>query len=181
MNTSEVDKILLPVVQEGVTLNEIPDKIVYYFSIGNCCNHCKNCHSYDVLGWNCNPIGPDKCLDYPQIIKKVLQAKEDGLDGVLLMGGTCNKGVTREMLIELIKTLSLILPVYLYSGTEDTSLLKLNRLTGLKVGRYVEELGGLDNPTTNQIYYEWDNKLHKYTDCTYKFTAQASVTSKERK
>ena len=60
------------------------------------------------------------------------------------------------------------LKVSWYSGkTTISDLINLDNFDYIKIGPYVKELGGLDSPTTNQIFYKVSNK--KLIDITERF------------
>ena len=40
--------MLVPVVDWGITFNEVPDKVAVYFELGDCNKHCKGCHSPEL-------------------------------------------------------------------------------------------------------------------------------------
>ena len=40
--------ILVPVHSVGITLNEVPDKVAFYITLGNCTQRCKGCHSPEL-------------------------------------------------------------------------------------------------------------------------------------
>ena len=148
--------ILIPVVNTGITLTEIPDRITYFIELGNCSKHCPNCHS---------PYLSDTVISPPDLAgvgRMVEHAAERGADAIVLMGGTTN-GISDDDLITICQTLGSILPVGLYSGRDDEERDKDIALRGslhwLKTGSYQEELGGLDSPRTNQRFYELEARF----------------------
>lgn len=46
----------------------------------------------------------------------------------------------------------------LYTGQSKISMLHSALLTYVKLGKYIEKLGGLDSPTTNQLFYNLKTK-----------------------
>lgn len=160
--------IKVPVVSTGITLNEIPDKVSYFFEIGECQKDCEGCHSphlhKEVL---CK-------LNLEDMEMLAEQAIDNGANAILLMGGTTN-GIDREALITIINNLAGIAPVGLYSGSDDTKTdLKLaldSNLTWLKTGSYKAELGGLTSPTTNQKFYRKDYFMSSVNFSEVKCTA----------
>ena len=168
-----------PVVSYGVSMQEIPDNIAFVINIGNCMNGCEGCHSKDIMSY------PSSCEFIPlaTLVEKASKAHDLGATVCCIMGGTTNYGVTRESLTALINALSLIFReegVGLYSGSDgalddevyDNGInyyyAHYTPLTYLKIGSYKKDLGGLDNPTTNQRYYiRADGEWH---DCTSLFT-----------
>lgn len=147
-------KFRLPVVSEGITLAEIPNRLAVYFEIGNCTLHCKGCHSKHL--WDSMK---DDCTDsLNDIMYYVDRYYETGANAILFMGGLRSSNVPPLKFITCI-----LRPLYekgydigLYDGGEwDGWIEKASRYCKwVKVGPYIEKLGGLDNSTTNQRFYE---------------------------
>lgn len=159
----------LPVVDTTITLTEIPDNISFAIMIGNCCRKCKGCHSsylqYKLPG--------NLWTDVDQLVKLAQKAKEQGATAILLMGGTTN-GIKPDVLQYAIEQLSKVLPVGVYSGADYHSIYNIilrddPNLTWLKTGDFIEELGGLDSPDTNQQFFARDKKSGEWKDVTYLF------------
>lgn len=169
--------ILIPLADETITLQEIPDKISYAIEIGNCMQGCKGCHSGYLQKASCPYTTLKNLLD------KAEEAVKEGANAILLMGGTTNE-IPLDDLITVINALADIAPVCVYSGSDDDdihdTLCRKSALTWLKTGSYKQELGGLDSPTTNQRFYRKEY-VYKYNskglikcipflyDCTFKF------------
>ena len=169
--------ILIPVVSTGITLNEVPDKIAYFIELGSCTQRCKGCHSEELWEEVKSPMSLE------DVLRGAEKVVESGANAIVLMGGTCNKMSTQDLL-KVLDGLSEIAPTCLYSGLDDE---KLNRffaeetnITWIKTGSYKEELGGLSSPTTNQRFYRKEyevvSKAHQYAyhklvlvDCTHLF------------
>ena len=175
--------ILVPVVSTGITFTEIPDHITYFIELGNCSNHCPNCHS---------PYLSDTVLSPPDLAdveRMAERAAERGADAIVLMGGTTN-GISDDDLVTICRVLGTILPVGLYSGRDDEErdkdIARRSNLHWLKTGSYKAELGGLTSPTTNQRFYHIDYRYAKdhsgvyidteavFTDLTYLFQKGAT-------
>ena len=143
-----------------IVLQEVPDEISLALSISGCSIKCKGCHS--SFTWN---------PKYGEILtQKKLQEMIDKyspyLSCVLFYGGEWDKDLTK--MLKLVKKNGL--KTALFSGLELTSFLdsELIQYTDyLKVGPYIEELGGLDSTKTNQRFYSVKN--HILTDLTFKF------------
>lgn len=167
-----------PIVSYAVSMLEIPDHIAFVINIGNCTNDCEGCHSKDVMSFCCN-YKLTKKVPLEKVIKKATKVHKLGASVCCIMGGTTNYGVTRESLTALINALALIFEegVGLYSGRDASIDDDLDEngihyyyahytpLTYLKIGSYQKDLGGLDNPKTNQRYYvrETDGEWHDRT------------------
>lgn len=177
--------ILVPVVSTGITLTEIPDRITYFIELGNCTQHCAGCHS---------PYLADSVISRPTLAgveRMVERAAERGANAIALMGGTTN-GISDDDLITILTTLSCILPVCLYSGSDDAEhdkyIAQKSGVTWLKTGSYREERGGLSSPSTNQRFYKLTDRFvldHKETiiqrdtifhDITHLFQTQKGAT-----
>jgi anaerobic ribonucleoside-triphosphate reductase activating protein len=148
---SILDDVKLPVVSHGITMNEIPGKVALYFEIGQCNQRCKGCHS-EHLWRNCQ-----QKTSVQTMMDMAKEAKANGADAVVLMGGTTN-GIPMDDLLLTINYLSTILPVGLYSGSDSIrlalELVNMSFLKWLKIGSYVESRGGLASPRTNQMFFE---------------------------
>ena len=139
--------VLVPVVSTGITLNEVPDKVAFFIELGSCTQKCKGCHSKELWGEVKTPTPLDDLLTEAE------QAIDKGANAIVLMGGTCNKMSTPDLL-KVLDGLSEIAPTCLYSGLDDeetnTYIAEHSGITWSKTGSYREELGGLSSPTTNQ-------------------------------
>lgn len=142
--------ILIPVVDTGITLNEVPGYVAFYIEIGNCTQKCEGCHSPNL--W----ATVNKMTRLEDLLEKVARMKDAGADAVVLMGGTTN-GISEHDLKVIINSIACFLPVALYSGRDDTEkdleLLKSTDLSWIKTGSYKKALGGLSSPGTNQRFY----------------------------
>lgn len=149
--------IKFPVVNKGVTLTEIPNRIAVFFEIGNCTCKCEGCHSPEL--WSVNQTKNNMTAE--EIIKYTHKQYKRGANAVLFMGGLNNEGVNHGEFYHLLEKLNKEnIQIGLYSGDtfesfdEPSKRMIKNLLTWLKVGSYVKELGGLNSPTTNQKFYE---------------------------
>ena len=140
-----------PVVNTDITFNELPDKLAYAIELGACRQHCVGCHSPELQK---EDVSLTPLLD---ILEGAKDAIDAGANAIVVMGGTNNKHITDESLIALLCDLSFIAPTGLYSGSDDEERDKMIAVEGhctwLKTGPYVESLGGLESPRTNQRFY----------------------------
>ena len=175
-----------PVVNTDITFNEVPDKLAYAIELGACRQHCVGCHSPELQEEDV-PLTP--LLDILEEAQYVIDA---GANAIVVMGGTNNKHITDESLIALLRALACIAPTGLYSGSDDEDHDKMiaveGQCTWLKTGPYVESLGGLESPRTNQRFYRiaatyrldaHDNLVDSrpsFLDETHKFWGGKNVT-----
>lgn len=130
-----------------IVFQEVPDEISLALSISGCNLYCKGCHSSET--WD-----PEfgKILDKRELLRLI--EVNDGISCVLFYGGEWSL----TELVDLIKVVKLQnLKVALYTGQEleyfTVDFLKL--LDYIKVGPYIEELGPLKKPTTNQKFIKF--------------------------
>lgn len=157
--------ILIPVADTGITLNEIPGHIAFYIEIGNCTQRCPGCHSPHLSMQNTMTFYTiESLVDIVEIYE------EKGADAIVLMGGTTND-IPVDDLVALLMRLGHILPVCLYSGSDDVvhdfTIAERAWLRWLKTGSYDAVRGGLTSPTTNQRFYKCDRHYHYTSEGIY--------------
>ena len=129
-----------------VVFEEIPDEITLAINITNCPCHCPSCHSKFL--WE--DVGTELTNDE---IDKLIE-KNSGITCVCLMGGDSEHNSVNE-LAKYIKGEYSDLKVGWYSGfSEIPNEIELLNFDYIKVGPYIEEYGGLNKKTTNQIMYK---------------------------
>lgn len=127
-----------------IVFEEVRDEISLSYSISGCPLRCKGCHS--SFTWDAK---------YGELLTKEKLISDlnnnPHISCVLFYGGEWNTPYLME-LIDTIKARSL--KVCLYTGLEYNQVSKwlLDRLDYIKVGEYIEALGGLSSPNTNQRF-----------------------------
>lgn len=137
-----------------VVFTEVPNEISLAINITGCTIHCKGCHSQ----WLWSNKGKELTKDE---LHNLIE-KNKGITTVLFMGGD---NFIRQ-LAELANNIKYYYPnlkIAWYSGRRDLDYSRNSRIKELttyldyiKVGPYVKQLGGLDNPSTNQRFYKID-------------------------
>ena len=142
------------------TFAEVPDEISLCFSISNCKFHCPGCHS----PWLWEDKGTE--LTTELFVSEI--EKANGITCVCLMGGTWPEveGLVREATHKLLRDYKWAW----YTGNNFLEAKWFHTFDYIKVGPYVQELGGLNKPTTNQRMYKRTN--HNVEDITYRFYTQ---------
>lgn len=158
---------MLKYVETLIGFSEIPDEITLCINISNCICNCKGCHSPYLA----EDIGEELTCSK---LEELLQANK-GITCVSFMGGDIDPGEIVG-LAKYIKTFYPGLKVAWYSGRQELPKhFNLEPFNFIKLGPYIEELGGLDSKTTNQKMYQRVNKefddiyLNGFEDITYKF------------
>ena len=152
----------------GVTFSEFPDEIALCINISNCPFHCSGCHSPEL--WE--DVGIE--LDTKSL--NILLMNNKGISCVGFMGGDSDLA-TLEKLAKYIKDWHPKLKVGWYSGFSNWGInINVDLFDYIKLGPYIKERGGLDNPNTNQRFFIKGNLLNKmdanpnmFYDITYKF------------
>lgn len=171
-------KFKLRYANTQVVFTEVPNEISLAINITGCTIHCKGCHSQ----WLWSHKGKE--LTEEELINLI--EKNKGITTVLFMGGD-NFIIALTKLASKVKFRYPNLKVAWYSGRFDLDDSRIKELETyldyIKVGPYVKQLGGLDNPKTNQRFYKIDkvpivgehpelgNKL-KFVDQTYLFQSK---------
>ena len=140
-----------------ITFSEFPDEIALCINITNCPFHCPGCHSPEL--WE--DIGTELTKEE---LSKLIQSNK-GITCVGFMGGNLKEV---NPLAEYVKNIEPSLKVGWYTGgvIEENELFKLKFFDYIKIGPYIKELGGLDNPNTNQrMYLNWWDEEDKVVHC----------------
>ena len=129
-----------------VVFREIPDEITLAINITNCPCHCKGCHSQFLWEDTGTPLTFNELNN--------LIENNRGITCICFMGGDINPYVVNS-LAAYIREEHEGLKIAWYSGMEKISdeVDKVN-FDFIKIGPYIEEYGGLDKETTNQILFK---------------------------
>lgn len=128
---------------------EVPNEVPLCFNISDCPYKCKGCHSKYLWDY----VGTYLSDDIDSVIKKY----SGMITCVCFMGGDQNIKELCELL-EMVKK-KYELKTCVYSGCDNVEKFNslLSDLDFLKIGRYIEQYGGLDNILTNQKFYIIDH------------------------
>lgn len=150
---------MLKYVDTLITFQEVPDEITLCVNFSNCPNKCVNCHSSYLQ----NNIG--KQFTY-KVLEGFLKSNK-GISCICFMGGdNDHKSINRYA--KRVKDKYSNIKVAWYSGNHYISqIIDIGNFDYIKVGPYIEDLGGLTSKTTNQRFYVVEKG--KLKDITYKF------------
>lgn len=153
---------MLKYINTQVVFREFPDETTLSFNISNCPIHCKDCHSKYL--WE--DVGIE--LSMPNILKE-LELYKSGITCIGLMGGDSSPQDINKIAKDIKENLKDV-KIGWYSGKDSISLyIDLINFNYIKLGPYIEEYGGLDNPNTNQKLFEVnDGKLINITHKLWK-------------
>ena len=148
-----------------ITFSEFPDEIALCINITNCPFHCSGCHSPEL--WE--DVGTKLTIaELDKLIKS-----NRGITCVGFMGGS-PKYV--NALAKRIRTKYSGLKIgWYWGGSNIPSKINIGNFDYIKIGPYIKEKGGLNNPNTNQIMFKVTKghtgmgMLPLLDDITYKF------------
>lgn len=131
-----------------IVFQEIPNEISLAFQITGCKLACKGCHSKEL--WN--PKNGEELTN--EKFETILKKYNDYISCVAFFGGEWYK---KDLIDKLKIAKKYNLKTCLYTGEEDISSDIKSHLDFLKVGKWIEELGPLSSPTTNQKFIDLNN------------------------
>lgn len=151
-----------------VVFQEVPNEVTLAINITGCPNGCKGCHSPHLQE------DRGEILDQ-EAIASLLIRYQRAITCVCFMGGDSNPLAVEE-LATLVRTLSdNRLKTAWYSGKSQFPMsVSLAHFDYLKLGPYVERLGGLDSPTTNQRFFKIEQG--RPIDCTHLFAIRTPAS-----
>lgn len=140
---------MLKYVNHDIVFQEFPDEVTLAINLSGCPNRCPGCHSPELR----NDIG--EALTEERL-NSLLEAYVGSITCVALMGGDgAPEGVVR--LLRTVRKKYPKLRTGWYSGRERMpSEEELSAFDYVKLGAWVEALGPLSSPTTNQRLYRID-------------------------
>lgn len=158
---------MIKFIETMVVFSEIPDEISLDINITNCPYRCPFCHSAYLQ----QDIG-EELTD--QRLESLIQANE-GISCVLFSGGDNDRKGILE-LCRYVKSHHPELKTAMYSGAvrPDETLWNSRALDYYKIGPWIQSLGPLDSPTTNQRLYELTPR--GYVDITKRFLEKKNLT-----
>lgn len=138
-----------------VTFQEVPGEISLTLTISNCPYRCPGCHS----PWLQKDIGDELTKD---VLLELLDKYQGAVTCVCFMGDG-NDYATICSLVQLVRSMGLKTCVYTGGHRNDVELYGFPDY--FKEGPYIETLGGLSSPSTNQRMWKLNDEK-KYRDIT---------------
>lgn len=152
----------------NIVFQEVPDEVTLAINLSNCPNGCKGCHS-PYLQKNTGDELTEKIID------ELLLKYGNAITCICFMGGDADPARIEQLAIYIRRATEMAMKTAWYSGKpifpENGSVASFDYL---KLGRYIEQLGGLDSPETNQRFYRIENG--KIFDCGYRFLRKVPAT-----
>lgn len=152
---------MLRYVDYDIVFQEIPDEVTLAVNLSNCPNRCKGCHSPHLLEDIGEPL-TEECL--AGWLRKYGRA----ITCVCLMGGDASPGEVQRLARFLSRQSVAPVKVGWYSGRPELPPgFCADYFHYVKLGPYIEALGGLKSAETNQRLYRIAGG--KLEDITYRF------------
>lgn len=152
---------MLKYVNTGVVFQEIPNEVTLSINISHCPCHCPGCHSqylWDDIGEPLTPL----------MLDSMMSEYGNDITCVCFMGGDAEPQYVNTLACYLHKKYPNF-KVAWYSGrTRIHSSVAKDDFDYIKVGPYIEHLGGLNVRTTNQRLYK-KVSLGNFIDITHYF------------
>ncbi len=154
---------MLKYTDSQVTFSEVPDEISLCINISNCPNNCTGCHSSYLK----NDIGT---LLSKEELSNLIEDNQ-GISCVCIMGGDSEPKEVNTI-ARYIKDKYKLKTAWYSGNTELSKDINISNFDFIKIGPYDRDKGPLNNPNTNQKFYEvvtmstGKQKLH---DITFKF------------
>ncbi|MBP1663288.1 MAG: anaerobic ribonucleoside-triphosphate reductase activating protein [Bacteroidetes bacterium] len=135
----------------NIVFQEVPGEITLAINLTNCPNGCKGCHS-SYLQENTGKILNEN------VIEILLKKYGDAITCICFMGGDSDSQTVEKLSLYVRNYSGFRLKTAWYSGrAELPESCSLDNFNFIKLGPYVENLGGLASPTTNQHFYRIEN------------------------
>lgn len=127
---------------------EYPNECSLLLNISGCPNKCKGCHSAYLM----DDVGTEISEKY---LMELIE-KHDGVTLVGFQGGDAHPYLINYFAEYIKKNTNLKVGWYSGKSYLDSNI-NLSNFDYIKLGPYIEELGGLDNEKTNQALYKIEN------------------------
>ncbi|MDR2423874.1 MAG: anaerobic ribonucleoside-triphosphate reductase activating protein [Prevotellaceae bacterium] len=137
---------MLRIANYDIVFREIPREVTLALNISGCPCRCPGCHSPHLQ----NDVGETLTDD---LLNSLMHTYGNAVTCVCFMGGDkAPEEILR--LAQLIRRQPTHLKTAWYSGRDNLpSANFIEHFDYIKLGRYIEQLGGLDAPNTNQKLY----------------------------
>ena len=157
---------MLRFINYDIVFQEIPGEVTLAINLSNCPNKCKGCHSPYLM--------EDKgdVLD-ESLLECLLKKYGNAITCVCFMGGDASPQDVNHLAAFLHKSTSRRIKTGWYSGKPNFSPnCSISNFNYIKLGPYIESIGGLNSPQTNQRFYRIENG--EMVDMTYCFRKKTS-------
>ncbi len=136
----------------NIVFQEIPGEVTLAVNLSGCPNRCKGCHSKHLQ----QEIG-DR-LD-EEVIRYLLDKYENSITCFCFMGGDAEPKEVERLSNFIRKETNKTIKTGWYSGKRNLpDNVSIHNFDYIKIGPYIEKLGGLNKETTNQRFYKIEDE-----------------------
>ena len=139
---------MLKYANYNIVFQEVCDEVTLAINISNCPNRCKGCHSpylWEDTGEALNEAS----------LSVLLATYSNAITCLCFMGGDVEPNEVERLAVFARELTNNKIKTAWYLGRQDfPSSCTLQHFDYIKLGAYIEELGGLESPTTNQRFYK---------------------------
>ncbi len=130
---------------------EIPGEVTLAINLSNCPNRCPGCHSSYLMGDTGNVLDEE-------VLTGLLHKYGKAITCLCFMGGDASPAEVEQLSVFLKQHTDGSLKTGWYSGRPTLPAgCCPHHFDYIKLGPYIERLGGLDSPSTNQRFYRIEN------------------------
>lgn len=152
---------MLRYINYSVVFQEVPDEVTLAINISNCPHNCKGCHSPYLMEDEGNVLNKESLT---ALLKKYMGT----ITCICFMGGDSEPEEIKLLAAFLRESEYKDIKTAWYSGRKNLPQgCPPEYFDYIKLGPYVDELGGLSSPTTNQRFYKVVSR--EMVDMTSKF------------
>ncbi|MDH6356526.1 anaerobic ribonucleoside-triphosphate reductase activating protein [Parabacteroides sp. PF5-9] len=146
-----------------IVFQEIPNEVTLAINLSNCPNRCKGCHSAHLMRDTGEILNRDS-------LDELFGKYKNAITCICFMGGDAAPHEVESLSVYLRKQSEGKIKTGWYSGKKELPEgCSLNNFNYIKLGPYIERLGGLDSPHTNQRFYRIEeNRMIDMTSCFQK-------------
>ena len=129
-----------------IVCQEIPDEVTLAVNISCCPNRCPGCHS----PWLWDDEGEPMTEEFLEVL---IGRYSSAITCFCFMGGDADPAEVQRLAFWIKDRFQGVRTAW-YSGRQELpDGFDLRSMNYIKLGPYIEELGGLKSPTTNQVFY----------------------------
>jgi anaerobic ribonucleoside-triphosphate reductase activating protein len=138
---------MLRFINYDIVFQEVPGETTLAIHLSNCPNRCKGCHSPSLMEDTGETLDETVLTD---LMKKYGKA----ITCICFMGGDAAPQEIEQLAVFIRRTTQNRLKTAWYSGRQNLPATCSRRhFNYIKLGPYIEALGGLDSAKTNQRFY----------------------------
>lgn len=139
---------MLKYVDYDIVFQEIPDEVTLAINLSKCPHRCKGCHSPQLQ----EDIGAEL---NEQSLLNIIEKYKNSVTCICFMGGDNNPGMVSELASVVKNKFDGNIKTAWYSGNVSLNdSQNISSFDFIKLGPYIEALGGLKSKTTNQRLYK---------------------------